>query len=153
RLRQLRSASLEGFRKDDPVCQRNTVGVALHVVQGGSAQAGLAAVRLASTDLKCQSGDAVEQPLGRQGNIVDLRVQFGQVSNQRVGVFPGVGAVGPEQGGFDAVKAVLGVRPGVDLSVEIGNEAAGEDLRALPADSGLDPGPLGAIEVVSFKAV
>ena len=54
--------------------------------------------------------------------------------------------------GFDRVKTGRGVRPGIDLAIELG-KAAGEDLGALPADPRSDPGPLSGFEIVGDESV
>src|SRR5215510_12561883 len=95
-LRQLRSTGFDSLGEDDPIRQLDAIGVALHVVERGSAQPRLSAIRLVATDLKGQTSDTVEQTLGLQWHVVNLRLQIRQVSDQGVGFFSSIGAARPE---------------------------------------------------------
>jgi hypothetical protein len=83
-------------------------------------------------------------------DFLDLSLKLGQVGDQRIGFSAGIGAIGPKERSFDSVKAMERIWPSVDLLIEFRNEAAGKDFRTLPADPGVNPGPLGAIKVVGF---
>ena len=66
---------------------------------------------------------------------------------------PDIGASGTEQCSLNGVKATAGIRPGVDLGVEFGNKARGEDFRSLPAGARRYPGLLRPFEVARCCAV
>src|SRR5262249_11852526 len=127
--------------------------VALHVVERGPAQPRLAAIRLVAADLEGQACNAVEQALRGKMDMSNLRMQIRQVSDQRIGFVTDIGAIGPEQLGFDPVKTMACVRPRIDLMIELGHETAREDLGALPSNTGLDPGPPGTIEIIGDEAL
>jgi len=57
---------------------------------------------------------------------VKLGVQVLQIFNKRVGIALDIGATRTEQLGLDGVKAAVGVGPGVDPSVQLGNKAGRE---------------------------
>ena len=107
----------------------------------------LAAIYLVAADLERQACNTVEQALRGKRDIFDLPVQIRQVSDQRIGFVTDIGAIGAEQFDFDPVKTMACVRPGVNLLIELGHETAREDLGAFPSDTGLDPSPLGTIEI------
>src|SRR5438132_9927602 len=65
---------------------------------------------------------------------------------QSIGFRLDVHPLGSKEFGFDRMKTSHGVRPCIDFGIELG-KAAGEHLRALPADPRNDPGLLSGFEI------
>lgn len=114
-----------------PVSERDTVGVGAHAVERRAAQPRLAAVRLVAADLegaKASRATPLSRRCGGRSVWASCRCRRGGRSTHRSRRQHRCGS----RQKVDGVEAVACVRPGVDLLIEFGDEAAGEHLGALP---------------------
>ena len=98
-------ARLERRGENRPIGDGDAVDIIAHVVERSAAEPRLAAIRLALADLVGEPRGAVEQALRQQLDQVDLRVEIGQMVNQRVGLFVDLAGLSTKQLGFDGVEA------------------------------------------------
>ena len=153
RLRQIGVGRLQRAHEHHLVGEIDAGDVVAHVVERGAAVARFAAIGLALADFIGEARGAVEQALRVERRVVDLHVEVGQVIDEPSGLLADFGGVGAEEPRLDGVEAGERIGPGVDLLVELGDEAAGEHFGALPADPRSDPRLLGAVDILGGDAL
>src|SRR5882757_9599434 len=151
--RQLRIRCLERRGKDRLVDKSDSGHVVAHVIERRTAVARFAAIGLALANFVSQPRRAVEQSLRIERYLAYFYIQIGQVINELIGSRRHIGGVGTEQPRFNRVETTQGVRPRVDILVEVRDETADENLRLFPAHARRDPSLLCPVNVVGRRAL